>query len=81
MLDCTPVPGNPSSTTVMFTAGGLEIHQSDPSVTINNYVLTISMIQRRHRGTYTCTASNGVGNNATADIVVNVVGMCVCIII
>ena len=74
MLDCTPLPGNPPNTSVTFTVDGSGLNLSDPSVSVNNFVLTISNIQRRHRGMYSCEAFNGFGTNPNVKISVNVVG-------
>ena len=76
MLDCTPLPGNPPNTSVTFTVDGSGLNLSDPSVSVNNSVLIISNIQRRHRGTYSCEAFNGFGTNPNVRISVAVVGMC-----
>ena len=73
MLDCTPLPGNPPNTSVTFTVDGSGLNLRDPSVSVSNFVLTISNIQRRHRGTYSCEAFNGFGTNPNVRISVDVV--------
>ena len=74
MLDCTPLPGNPTNTSVTFTVDGSGLNLSDPSVRVYNFVLIISNIQIRHRGTYSCVAFNGFGTNPNVRISVNVLG-------
>ena len=74
ILDCSPVEAKPPANATTFSFNSLNIDLNDPSVTITNFVLTISNIQRRHRGTYSCEVSNGFGNAATAAVPVNVLG-------
>jgi hypothetical protein len=73
-LNCSPVVSNPPANAANFSFNSSSVNQNDPLVSIDTFVLSISTIQRRHRGTYTCEVSNGVRDPTSASVFVNVFG-------